>query len=243
MKKIAIVSSLMMCLSISGMAQQFYWGINGGLLSNTSSSDKQSRPKNPYYIGDRKLGTTANFGINFGYQFKSRWGIELQLQGVNIRSKDKMSYPPFDNSTLNPTNLEEQLRYSYLRVPILASFRITNSGSKIQLQALAGGNIGFLLNDNSKLVGTNAEGKEYVNSASYRSRSVMNSDIGVQLGLRASKNISKQLIFFVDVAYYNGFTYRYDEILSYFNYDQYVYNQYLTTNIGIKLDVGKKTKI
>lgn len=242
MKKITIIASPMLGATIASSAQQFYWGVNGGLLYNTSSTDKHSRPKNNSYVGDRKLGTSANFGVNLGYQFKSRWGVELQLQGVSIRSKDIIHYNFANNPSQTPIELEEQLRYTYLRIPISVTFRITNPASKIRLDALVGGNIGFLLSNNSKLVGTNAEGKEYVNRISYYARSVMKGDLGIQAGLRASKKINHKLAIFLDASYYNGFTFRYDEIFPY-NYNQYVYNQYLTTNIGLKLEMGKKNKI
>lgn len=186
----------------------------------------------------------ANWGINYGFQSKTRWGAEIQLQYIGIRSKVTTEYPTNTNPQDEAPIIETRYRYSYLRAPILAHYQLTPTSSKIQLHALAGVNIGVLLVSKQNYVGINDAGKKEVGKIDAVPNLLNTIDFGVQGGLRATTRIAKNVSLFVDASYYYGIINRENtKHASEYLKPVVVKNQYLTTNIGLKLEVGKKNKI
>lgn len=208
----------------AAQAQNLYFGITGGYYNNQKVMVNESPPQPPYlpeeYNARRLSGPT--WGLQLGYNFSKRWGIETQLRFANEGYKEQLDlHYHFQSGPVSGTKLaqvERYRNYHYMRIPLLVHFNILPPASSWKIRLMAGPNLGILTQQYSVYKGLDALGKEKAGTLNMEDKPLKKMDPGLQAGIRLEKQAYRAFSVFLEGVYYQG-------VLNIINVPDVAYNQ------------------
>jgi len=195
-------------------AQDLYFGISGGYYNNQKVMVNESPLFQVPYLTDEEAYSPqrlsgATWGLQLGYQFSKRWGIETQLRFANEGYKEKLDLIyHFQSGPVSGTRLAELERYRnyhYTRIPLLVHYTIFPPLQGWKIRLMAGPNIGILTQQYSIYKGINELGVEKAGTLNMEDKPLKKTDPGLQAGIRIEKQVFSSFSAFLEGVYYQGF--------------------------------------
>lgn len=212
MKKFtAIFCTLNLIDFVHSYAQNFYVGINGGYLKNTKvMKDDSSVPLYWDEGNEKKRVDSYSWGLQLGYNFSKRWGVETQLLFSNEGLKEKKDllcdFHIGNISGVRLAEIEWRRNYYYMRIPLLVHCNFMPAGYSWKIKLSAGCNVGILYKQSSEYLGLNELGKEVLGTLNFDDYPLKKIDAGLQAGIRVQKSLHKYVNVFLDGSVYKGFS-------------------------------------
>ncbi len=202
MKRLFLILSALLITAAAG-AQQFSIGAQAGLLATTRRAGGEE-PN--HYIRAYTPEYSVCFGLNASYQLSPHWQLLMQVQVANEGYKEVREWvSTIPGGGPEPPRIETRHRLPYLRIPLAVCYQILPPEAALDLGIFAGPSLGILLNQEASYTGLNQAGARIVETVDPREDLVRTMDLGAQLGLRASLDLSARFKLFLDGSVYQGF--------------------------------------